>query len=38
MIEYEFDENYLYRIDNIRLEEKKEKLKLHKRDFALAAH
>ena len=33
MIESEFDENHLYRIDNMSLKEKKEKLDLHKREF-----
>ena len=33
MIESEFDENDLYRIDNMSLEGKKEKLELHKREF-----
>ena len=33
MIESEFDENHLYRIDNMSLKEKKEKLELHKCAF-----
>ena len=33
MIESEFDENNLYRIDNTSLKKKKEKLELHKRVF-----
>ena len=33
MFESEFDENDLYWIDNMSLEEKKEKLELHKREF-----
>ena len=33
IIESEFDENDLYRIDNMSLKEKKGKLKLHKREF-----
>ena len=33
IIESEFDENDLYRIDNMSIEEKKEKLELHKCAF-----
>ena len=33
MIESEFDENDIYRIDNMSLKKKKGKLELHKREF-----